>query len=62
MMGKRVSLVAICGHLGIHKVLVSYEITRGIILVVGTVHDGFWVGLGGSGGVWGVQKGSTLPP
>ena len=48
------------GHLDILKVLVSYEVTRVIILVVGTVHDGFWVGLGGSRGVWGVQRGSTL--
>ena len=43
------------------RVLVSYEVTRGITLVVGRVHDGFgggwgclrkfWVGLGGSRGV-----------
>ena len=35
------------GDLGILRVLVSYEVTRGITLVVGRVHDGF-------GGVWGV--------
>ena len=42
----------------------SYEVTRGIILVVGTVNDGFWEvlgfkgGLEGSGGLQGV---SALP-
>ena len=35
---------------GILGVLVSYEVTRWIILVVARVHDGFG-GLGGSGGV-----------
>ena len=39
--------------MGILKVLVSYWVTRVIILVVGTVHGGFWVGLGGSRVVWG---------
>ena len=43
-------------HLGIWGLLVSCEVTRGTILIVGTVHDGFW-GVwwvqGGSGGVWG---------
>ena len=29
------------GHLGILRVLVSYEVTRGTILVVGAVHNGF---------------------
>ena len=41
-----VSFLALSGHLGILGLLVSYEVTRGTILVVGTVHDGFW-------GVWG---------
>ena len=39
------------GDLCILRVLVSYEVTRGIILVVGRVHDGF----GGFKGVLGVQ-------
>ena len=52
------------GLLGFLGVLVSYEVTRGIILVVGTVNDGFWEvlgfkgGLEGSGGLQGV---SALP-
>ena len=46
------------GHLGILKVLMSYWVTRVIILVVGTVHGGFWVGLGGSRVVWGGPGGS----
>ena len=46
------------GHLGILKVLVSYWETRVIILVVGTVYGGLWVGLGGSRGVWGGLGGS----
>ena len=44
------------GHLGILRVLVSYEVTRGTILVVGAVHNGFWgVGVvqGRFGRVWG---------
>ena len=50
------------GHLGILKVLVSYWATGVIILVVGTVYGGFWVGLGSSRGVWErVPGGSTLP-
>ena len=43
------------------RVLVSSEVTRGIILVEETPHDGFWEGLGGSRGVWGVKRGSDLP-
>ena len=37
------------GLLGILKVLVSYDLTRGIILVVGIVHDGFWGMMGYDG-------------
>ena len=33
------------GHLGILGVLVSYEVARGIIFVVGAVNNGFWGGL-----------------
>ena len=43
------------GDLGILIVLVNYEVTRGIILVVGRVTDGFW---GGSRGFWGDLGGS----
>ena len=43
------------GHLGILRVLVSYEVTRGTILVVGTVYDGF-------GGVWGGPDGVSFTP
>ena len=43
----------------------SYELTRGVILVVGMVYDGFLGGLGGSRGVWGglggSRGGSALP-
>ena len=46
------------GDLGILIVLVNYEVTRGIILVVGRVTDGFW---GGSRGFWGDLGGSVLP-
>ena len=43
----------------------SYEVTRGTILVVGAVHNGFW-GVGGVqvvfGGVWGgPEEGSFTP-
>ena len=48
-------------HLGIWGFLVSCEVTRGTILVVGTVHDGFWGVLGVQGGSGGVQTGSPLP-
>ena len=44
---------------GILGVLVSYEVTRWIILVVARVHDGFE---GGSGGSWGVLEGSGVVP
>ena len=37
---------------GILGVLVSYEVTRWIILVVARVHDGFEGGWGGSRGFW----------
>ena len=50
------------GHLGILKVLVSYWETRVIILVVGTVYGAFWVGLGGSRGVWGGPEGVYFTP
>ena len=53
------------GHLDILGVLVSYEVTRGIILVVGTVKNGLWGGLGGSRGVWrglGGPRGGLLYP
>ena len=46
------------GHLGILRVLVSYKVTRGTILVVGAVHNGFWLVGGGSSGVWGGLGGS----
>ena len=53
------------GLLGFLGVLVSYEVTRGIILVVGTVNGGFW-GVwgvqGGSGGVWGAPEGVCFTP
>ena len=45
------------GHLGILRELVSYEVTRGIILVVGMVYYGYWGGLGVQGGSGGVQGG-----
>ena len=41
------------GDLGILIVLVNYEVTRGIILVVGRVTDGFWGRSRGFGGIWG---------
>ena len=44
---------------GILGVLVSYEVTRWIILVVARVHDGFE---GGWGGSWGVLEGSGVVP
>ena len=47
---------------GILWVLVSYEVTRWIILVIARVHDGFGGGVGGFkrgfGGVWGGLGGS----
>ena len=49
------------GHFGILGVLVSYEVARGIILVVGTVNNGFWGRLGGLEGSGGLQRGSALP-
>ena len=48
-------------HLGIWGLLVSCEVTRWTILVVGTVHDGFWGVWGVQGGSGGVQTGSPLP-
>ena len=53
------------GHLGISRVLVSYEVTRGTILVVGAVHNDFWgVGVvqGRFGRVWGVREGVCFNP
>ena len=49
------------GHFGILGVLVSYEVARGIILVVGTVNNGFWGRLGGLEGSGGLQRVSALP-
>ena len=51
------------GHLGILKVLVSYWVTRVIILVVGTVMVSGWVkgGLGGPEGVYFTPLGRFLP-
>ena len=49
------------GHLGILRELVSYEVTRGIILVVGTVNGGFWGVWGVQGGSGELQRGSALP-
>ena len=52
------------GLLGFLGVLVSYEVTRGIILVVGTVNGGFWGSGGFKGGLEGsgeLQRGSALP-
>ena len=49
------------GDLGILIVLVNYEVTRGIILVVGRVTDGFWGGSRGFWGIWGGLGGSVLP-
>ena len=43
----------------------SCEVTRGTMLVVGTVHDGFWGvwgAQGGSGGVWGGSRRGLLYP
>ena len=37
----------------------SYEVTRGVILVVERDTDGFW---GGLRGFWGGLRGSVLPP
>ena len=51
------------GHLGILRVLVSYKVTRGTILVVGAVHNGFWgVGVvqGRFGRVLGGSKGGLF--
>ena len=44
--------------LGILRVLVSYEVTRGVILAVWRFTDGFW---GGSRRFWGGLGGSVLP-
>ena len=44
--------------LGVLRVLVSYEVTRGVILVVERVTDGFW---GGSRGSWGGLGGLFYP-
>ena len=41
------------GDLGILIVLVNYEVTKEIILVVGRVTDEFWGVQGGFGWVWG---------
>ena len=49
------------GGLGILRVLVSYEVTKGIVLVVGRVTDEFWGVQGGFGWVWVGLGGSVLP-
>ena len=56
------------GDLGILTVLVNYEVTRGIILVVGRVTEEvrvglreFWGVLGRSGGVYLTPIGQVLP-
>ena len=46
------------GNLGVLRAIVSYKVTRGIILVVGRVSDGFW---GGSMGFWGDLGASVSP-
>ena len=49
------------GGLCIFRILMSYEVTRGVVLVVGRVTDEFWGVQGGFGWVWGVLGGSVLP-
>ena len=50
---------------GVLKVIVSYEVVKGIILVAGRVTEVFWVGFGGSkvfwGGRGGLQGGQLYP-
>ena len=49
------------GGLCIFRILMSYEVTRGIVLVVGRVTDKFWGVQGGFGWVWGGLDGFVLP-
>ena len=49
------------GGLCIFRILMSYEVTRGVVLVVGRVTDKFWGVQGGFGWVWGGLGGSVLP-
>ena len=46
------------GNLGVSRAIVSYKVTRWIILVVGRVTEGFWGDLGGSQG----SRGGLLYP
>ena len=46
------------GNLGVLRAIVSYKVTRRIILVVGRVTEGFWGDLGGSQG----SRGGLLYP
>ena len=39
-------------NLGVLRVIVRYDVTKGIILVVGSVTEGFCGGLGGSQSFW----------
>ena len=50
------------GDLGILIVLVNYEVTRGIILVIGRVTDGFWGGSRWFKGIWGGSGGVCFTP
>ena len=49
------------GNLGVLRAIVSYKVTRGIILVVGRVIKGFWGVSGGFGGGLRRSGGSTQP-
>ena len=56
------------GNLGVLRAIVSYKVTRGIILVVGRVSKGYWGGLGASrgrhrgfGGAYGGLGGPLYP-
>ena len=56
------------GNLGVLRAIVSYKVTRGIILVVGRVSKGYWGGLRASrgrhrgfGGAYGGLGGPLYP-